>query len=616
MRPPRPRRALALGRRRGANYNRALSTLAKSSWVRVGRSDDLDGAGPFALSGAGAELVAIRTPSGLKAYQGLCPHQGTLLGEGELDGDALVCRGHRWRFDVETGERLGGPQCLVACPVEMRDGDLWADISPLRQHEQAATTLRSIRDLPGPRGIPLLGNVLQFKPVHAHEILEQWADEHGPLFKLRLGPIHVLVVADPELGAQILLARPGRFRRASNLAPILEELNGNGLFAAEGTAWRPQRKLAMNALSNRHLKTFYPTLRLVAERLHRRWQKKADAGAPLDLADELKRFAVDVTTLLVMGYDVNTTEQEGDVIQRKLELFTPAISKRVFAILPTWRWIRTPADRRLDGAVVDVQVWLAERVAEARERLREDPERADRPENFLQSMLAARDEEGRPFADDVIFGNAMTMLIAGEETTAYTLAWATHHLCEAPGAVAALRAEAESLLGDDSVALDIDTANRLAYAGAVADEAMRLRSVVPFLLLEANDDLEVGDVAVPRGTWVSVLTRRPVLAEGHFYSADEFLPERWLGERTNGKAHNTSTHMPFGSGPRICPGRTLALVEMKVLLSMLYHSFEVDRVGDASDVEERFSWTMTPSGLRVRLRRRAGVYGPSRPSRS
>jgi nitrite reductase/ring-hydroxylating ferredoxin subunit len=102
-------------------------------------------------------------PDGLKAYQGLCPHQGALLGEGELDGDTLVCRNHRWRFATETGERSGGPECLAGCPVETRDGELWADVAALRPREQIAAARRTVGDLPGPRGLPLLGNALQFK---------------------------------------------------------------------------------------------------------------------------------------------------------------------------------------------------------------------------------------------------------------------------------------------------------------------------------------------------------------------------------------------------------------------------------------------------------------------
>ena len=127
-----------------------------------------------------------------------------------------------------------------------------------------------------------------------------------------------------------------------------------GVFSAEGAEWRSQRRLAAEALSQRNLKGFYTTLHLVTQRLRARWERQAAAGATLDVAEELKRFTVDVTTALVFGHDVNTIEQDDDdVIQRKLGLVFPALNRRLFALVPTWRWLRFPSDRRLDRALAE-----------------------------------------------------------------------------------------------------------------------------------------------------------------------------------------------------------------------------------------------------------------------
>jgi cytochrome P450/nitrite reductase/ring-hydroxylating ferredoxin subunit len=583
----------------------AEALVASSTWKCLGRIDDLAGDGPFALTADGLDVVIARTEGGLRAYQGRCPHQGALLGEGEMDGNVLVCRNHRWRFDSATGERQGGPGCLVSCPVETRSGELWADVSPLLQLDNATMAAgRTLDDLPGPKGVPLLGNFLQMDIRRFHLIQENWAAQYGPLYQYRLGPNRIVGVADPKLNEAILRARPESYRRASNVEPVFREMGVDGVFSAEGAAWRSQRRLAMEALSHRHLRGFYPTLQTVTRRLRTRWEKKADAGATLDLADELKRFTVDVTTTLTFGHDVNTLEQGDDVIQRRLGLVFPAFARRLFAILPTWRWIRMPADRRLDRALAELREWLGVRIDEARARLEKDPAQAEHPETFLESMIAARDSEGRPFPNEVIFGNAMTMLLAGEDTTAYTLVWAVHHLCDAPDAMSRLRAESDALRGGDAAPSDIETANRLVYAGAVANEAMRLRPVAPTILLEANHDVVIGDVAVPKGTWVALHTRPPALDEQNFGDPLAFRPERWLDAGATRGAHDPSANIPFGSGPRICPGRTLAQLEMKVVLAMLFGEFDVERVGSAGDVKELFAFTMAPVGMRIRLRRR------------
>jgi cytochrome P450 len=265
-----------------------------------------------------------------------------------------------------------------------------------------------------------------------------------------------------------------------------------------------------------------------------------------------------------------------------------------------------PSDRRLNRAFAKVRDWLDGLLSDARARLKAEPDRANKPSNFIEAMLTSVDEEGKPFSDDVILSNLVTMLLAGEDTTAFTLAWAVHQLCDCPQWASELRREADAVIGSENVAVDVDAANRLNRANAVANETMRLRPVAPLMILDANIDTALGDFLVPKGTGVAVLPRPPALDQTNFVDPFAFRPERWLGDASG--PHNVSTHLPFGSGPRMCPGRSLALLEMKTFLSMLYKNFDVERVGASKDVSELFGFTMSPAGLRLRLHSR--LYGP------
>jgi cytochrome P450 len=487
--------------------------------------------------------------------------------------------------------------------VLVQDGEVHVTVDPsARSDSDRKRTGGSIRDLPGPRGVPLLGNLLELDIPRLHEVLEGWAAEYGPVYRYRLGRKWILALSDPDLIAQVLRARPETYRRLGNVDPVFREMGVDGVFSAEGGAWRPQRRLAMEALSPRPLPGFYPSLRSVAERLQRRWDGLAESGDPVEIVQELKRFTVDVTTLLTFGQDVNTVEQGEDLIQRRLEHVFPAMTRRLFALWPTWRLVRSPADRRLDRALREIRTWLRGLITDARARLQADPARSAEPSNFLEAMVTARDDEGRPFPDEIIFGNLITMLLAGEDTTAHTLAWAVHHLCESPGAVASLREELDRVTATSDLPGDLETANRLVYAGAVANEVMRLRPVAPLLYLQTNVATRLDGLKLPAGTPVAVLTRPAVLEATNFEDPHAFRPERWLDAPTG--AHEPSAHIPFGSGPRLCPGRTLALLEMKVVLGALYKRFEVERHGRAEAVREGFAFTMYPKGLEVRLRPR------------
>ena len=212
------------------------------------------------------------------------------------------------------------------------------------------------------------------------------------------------------------------------------------------------------------------------------------------------------------------------------------------------------------GAIVEVRSWISKRVDAARARLAAAPSLRAAPTNFLEAMLVARDSEDRPFTDDVIFGNALAMLLAGEDTTAYTLAWAVHHLCDDPRATGALRSEVSAVLADARVPRDLEQAALLPYAASVANESMRLRPVAPTHFYEPMRDAVLGDLAVPKGTSVIVLTRPPVLEAARFEDPHAFVPERWMPGARSG-AHDAAAQVPVGAGPRICPGRSLALYD-------------------------------------------------------
>ena len=579
--------------------------MSTESWKRVARAAEVRGPGPHAVAADGLDVVLVRTSAGLRAFEGRCPHRGALLGEGELQDGLLICRNHRWRFDVETGRRDGGPECLTPCAAKEVAEEILVDVSALARPKAAAKQARRrFQDLPGPRKLPLIGSSHLLRPGQIHLQFEAWGREFGTPYAFALGSRKLVVFSDVFDMMPVLRDRPESFTRGSNVPPIFKELGVAGVFSAEGAAWRPQRRLSMEALSHRHLRAFFPTLATVAERFRARWLRAAERSEVLDVAEELKRFTVDVTTQLAFGYDIDTLGKDDDVIQRKLGLLFPVLSRRLFALIPWWRVFRLPADRAVDRAVAELRVWLHGLVSDARARLASDPKLAEQPGNFLEAMLIARDENGQPFDDETIFGNAMTMLLAGEDTTAYTLAWCVHHLLEAPEEVAALTAELRSALGDLAVPSTIDMANRLAYAGGVANETMRLRPVAPLFFMEATADTVIGDVEIPAGMVSVLMIRPPAVNAANFERPDLFRPARWLEDRTTSGPHEPSAHQPFGSGPRICPGRTLALLEMKVMLATIYQSFEVERVGSASDVREELSFTMTPVGLRIRLRPR------------
>jgi len=471
--------------------------------------------------------------------------------------------------------------------------------------DETIETMRTLTELPGPKGLPLLGNLLELDSKQLHRVLERWCDEFGTLCVFELGRRPVVVVADPEVIQHILRNRPKLYRRLDTIEPVFKEMGINGVFSAEGEDWKRLRRLTAHALDANHLRQFFPTLIKVTERLKNRWNRAVDKQAAVDVQQDLMRYTVDVTTNLAFGYDMNTLEKEGDVIQEHLEKIFPMINRRINTPFPDWRYFKLPLDRALDKALVAIHETITGFVTRGRARLAQNPELAEHPTNLLEAMLSAPDEGDTALTDEEIYGNVLTMLLAGEDTTANTMAWIMHFMIEHPEAQARMRTEAVQVVGNSGMLSQLQDAEGLNYIEAVAHETMRLKPVAPIIFLESIEDVEIGGVAVPKETALMLLTLHAGLQETHFAAADQFQPERWLETAPASPcAHNTKAFVPFGAGPRFCPGRQLAMVEIKTVMAMLCAAFEVSKTEHAQPVKEIFSFTMMPENLFVRFQRR------------
>ncbi len=476
------------------------------------------------------------------------------------------------------------------------------------QTTTAVAPLRQISELPGPRGWPIVGNTFQIKRAQIHQAVENWAKSFGPLFQMKLGARRLLVVSDPELLAAVMKDRPEGFRRSPLTSIISSEMGlPQGVFSAEGEAWRKQRRMVMASFAPGHVRAYFPSLVKVTLRLQNRWQTATRAGQTINLQADLMRFTVDAIAGLAFGKDVNTLQAGEDVIQRHLDQILPAIFGRALTLFPYWRYFKLKKDRQLDKSVVVINALLKDYVAQARERLRTDPAAHEKPSNLLEAMIVAADqpdEPGNGLGDAEITGNVLTMLLAGEDTTANTLAWMTYLLKQNPAALQRVQAEVRNHAPDPAL-FSMELMDSLAFLDACCSETMRLKPVAPFIPLMALRDTQVGDVAVPKNAMVWGVLRHNSVSEPWFPDPAAFKPERWLADAPEPLSNDAKrASLPFGSGPRMCPGRYLALLEMKMAMAMLLASFDIETVTTPGDVpaQELMAFTMNPVGLSMRLR--------------
>lgn len=474
---------------------------------------------------------------------------------------------------------------------------------PVNQRTKTKLKL-SLKDLKTPDEHWLLGSTCRYDPVDFHLYLYKHQRQLGHIYKIHFINKPSVVLSDTNAIQEILKNRPSRFRRVANFETILKELGAHGVFTAEGQEWNQHRRLINPAFKVSQLKAFYPTL---TEITHRLCKTIASQPADFNFQEIMKRYTVDITSALSFGMDINTLEHPDSKLEQSLSVMFPMVSSRLKMPIPYWRFFKLKKDKELDEALTFIHKQISLFIEAAKNRI----EKADRttdgeiePKNILESLILAKDDQGQPFSDEMITGNVLTLLMAGEDTTANTLAWVIDYLVDRPALQEQLFQEIQENYPNSNESTkgnlgwqDLDSFPLIMGA---AQESMRLKPVAPLLFLENIEDEDICGYRIAKGTMITVLLSINSFNPALFRNPNEFIPNRWLSMSGEESKKISRELMPFGAGPRLCPGRQLALTEMKIALIEMIKQFKFVRSDGYQASRELFLLTVVPENLMVR----------------
>jgi cytochrome P450 len=400
---------------------------------------------------------------------------------------------------------------------------------------------------PGPKGTLLGGNVRQFRAGLLNFLLET-AREYGPLASFRIGPRRVFLASGHDLIEQVLVTDAKHYIKhfgARAFKPVL----GNGLVTSEGGFWHRQRKLIQPAFLKARVQSYAPAMAELTNQMLDSWIP--GKSVQIDYEFEALTSKIALKTLFDLD-DPGDRERFDDALKLAFEL----MNSRLRQIFKLPLWVPTPANRRLQGAVAELDRTVQSFIASGRSRQRPG-------DDLLSRLLGAQHEDGTPMSDLQLRDEAMTLYLAGHETTALTLAWSWYLLSQNPNVENKLVSEWQHVLAGATPTAD--HLHRLPYTAAVIAESMRLFPPVYVIGREATDDLELGRYRVKRGYTVLMSQWVNHRDPKYFPEPEEFRPERW----ENGLARRIPkfAYYPFGGGQRICVGSTFALMEAAIILA-------------------------------------------------
>lgn len=410
---------------------------------------------------------------------------------------------------------------------------------------------------------------------------------YGDVAHIRIGPQPVFLFRHPDAIKDILVTQHRNFIKGRGLQRA-RRLLGDGLLTSEGEFHLRQRRLAQPAFHRQRIAGYAATMAAYAARTAERWPD----GAELDVADEMMRLTLAIAGKTLFDADIEGEAREiGDALTAALQMFSLALlpGSELIDHLPlphTRRFNRARA--RLDAVVY--------RMIDERRRSGED--RGD----LLSMLMLARDTEddGGTMTDEQLRDEAMTILLAGHETTANALAWTWDLLGRHPHVLERLHAEIDTL-GEGLPSFD--DLPRLSYTRMVLAESMRLYPPAWVIGYRALDDCTVSGWHVPARA-LCVMSQYIVHRDARWFPEPErFDPDRWAADRQ--AARPRFSYFPFGGGPRQCIGEQFAWTEGVLLLAVLARRWRLHPLH--SHIAEPYPvFTLRPrGGVPVRLERRS-----------
>ena len=303
---------------------------------------------------------------------------------------------------------------------------------------------------------------------------------------------------------------------------------------SEGDFWLRQRRLAPPAFLKTRLPSYAPAMTELAEQTATAWQP----GKRVDIADEMSRLTGSIALRTLFG----TTSIKDQEAYNAAHITALEVIHERFAHLIKWpEWLPLPSNLRLKRALAVLDGIIDGFIREGRSR-------SEPGDDLLSMLLRAQDEDGSRMTDVQLRDEAMTLFLAGHETTALTLSWTWYLLAQHPEVEEKLAAEWANVLGGRLPTPD--DIPRLRYTEHVIQEAMRVYPPVYLIGREPVSDVELGGYRVRRGTTVFMSQWVSHRDPKYFDDPEAFRPERWA----DGLARRLPkyAYYPFGGGPRVC----------------------------------------------------------------
>jgi cytochrome P450 len=441
--------------------------------------------------------------------------------------------------------------------------------------------------IPGPHG--RWGGLNHFRAIRTdfREFSHGLHQEYGDIVSYRVFGQRVYQFASPDLAREVLVEKARSLRKPDNQKRAFARIIGNNLFTSDGAAWTTRRRLLGPLFLPRQIGRYRS---IVVGRTRQVVETLADGE--VDVSRAASTIALLSVAESLFGAVVKDVAGEFLEVASRLQA---AVSRQIVSPLLVPLWIPTRDNRTVRAALKFFRSLIRPLIAERR---RAPSEYAD----LLTALLTAADaEDGTRLSDREAMDEALTMLLAGSDTTAAALSWSAFLLAKHPNVQQELSEEVRQTADNDVIGVP-DSAEP-ALADRVFQESMRLYPPAVAIARQAAESVEIGGVPVERGALLFVSVYSIHHDARWFADPEQFQPARFSSDRAN--ANSEHAFLPFGLGPRACIGRRFATMEGPLVLAEFVRRCSLHLLGPDQEPGLETQLSLHPrDGLRLRVQRR------------
>jgi cytochrome P450 len=416
---------------------------------------------------------------------------------------------------------------------------------------------RGVRRPPGPRIGPLQGvGKIRHDPLNFH--LEV-ARRYGDLAYFRAGPFHIYVLSHPDLVRDLLVTK-GHSTMKGQALQEAKRILGEGLLTSEGEEHRRHRRLVQPGFHHARIDAYAEIMAAYTERMADRWMD----GQEVDLHEEMMRLTLAIVAKTL--FDTDVEDADAEEVAEALRVAFDMFNRFFLPFSGLLERLPLPSNRRFDQARASL-----DRIVYG--LIRDHRASGDRGD-LLSMLLSAQGVFAVPGAVDGESGmtdrqvrdEAMTLFLAGHETTSNALTWTAYLLSQHPEAETRVHDEVDRVIGRDRLPTPADIP-ALTYTRRVLSESLRLYPPAWIVARRAIEPMEIGGYTIPRDSTI-VVSQYVVHHDPRWYPDPwRFDPDRWLPEAVAGRPKHA--FFPFGGGSRMCIGEDFAWMEAMVVLATI-----------------------------------------------